>query len=143
MLTVDVIIPTYRPGKRLLRLLDLLSRQSVLPGHIILMNTEEKYLKELYDEKELVMKFPRLKIRHLDKKQFDHGQTRNDGVTLSDTQAFLLMTQDALPKDTELIAKTSVDCLERLLNGEKVDNIIDLPVTFIEGGSTLPLTEEK
>jgi len=23
------------------------------------MNTEEKYLKELYDEKELVMKFPR------------------------------------------------------------------------------------
>ena len=104
MLTVDVIIPTYKPGKRLLRLLDLLSRQSVLPGHIILMNTEEKYLKELYDENELIMRFPRLKIRHLDKKQFDHGQTRNDGVTLSDTQAFLLMTQDALPKDTELIA---------------------------------------
>ena len=84
MLTVDVIIPTYKPGKRLLRLLDLLSRQSVLPGHIILMNTEEKYLKELYDEKELVMKFPRLKIRHLDKKQFDHGQTRKDGVTSYD-----------------------------------------------------------
>ena len=97
MLTVDVIIPTYKPGKGLLNLLDLLSRQSVLPRHIILMNTEEKYLSELCDDNRLMMKFPQLKIRHLQKKEFDHGQTRNDGVMLSDTQAFLLMTRMQFP----------------------------------------------
>ena len=63
-----------------------------------------------------------------------------DGLKMLNTGRQLV---SSIYQDTELIAKTSVDCLERLLNGEKVDNIIDLPVTFIEGGSTLPLTEEK
>lgn len=104
MLTVDVIIPTYKPGKRLLHLLNLLSMQSVLPEHIILMNTEAQYLDALCDKNDLMGKFPQLKIRNLSKEQFDHGQTRNEGVSLSDTQAFLFMTQDALPRDTKLIA---------------------------------------
>lgn len=63
-----------------------------------------------------------------------------DGLKMLNTGRQLV---SSIYQDTELIAKTSVDCLERLLNGEKVDNIINLPVTFIEGGSTLPLTEEK
>ena len=65
-----------------------------------------------------------------------------DGLKMLNTGRPFALSPD-IYQDTELIAKTSVDCLERLLNGEKVDNIINLPVTFIEGGSTLPLTEEK
>lgn len=41
-------------------------------------------------------------------------------------------------QDTGLIARTGVDCLVRLLNGECVGNIVDLPVRFMEGGTTLP-----
>ena len=42
MYKVDVIIPTYRPDKSLLELIDNLEKQSVRPEHIIIMNTEEQ-----------------------------------------------------------------------------------------------------
>ena len=57
-----------------------------------------------------------------------------DGLKMLNTGRQLV---SSIYQDTELIAKMSVDCLERLLNGEKVENIINLPVTFIEGGSTI------
>ena len=44
-------------------------------------------------------------------------------------------------QDTGIIAKTSVDCLMRLLNGEAVEDIVDLPIVFQDGGTTLPLPE--
>ena len=44
-------------------------------------------------------------------------------------------------QDTGIIAKTSVDCLMRLLNGEAVEDILDLPIVFQDGGTTLPLPE--
>lgn len=40
-------------------------------------------------------------------------------------------------QDTGLLARTGVDCLVRLLNGERVGNVVDLPVCFMEGGTTL------
>lgn len=44
-------------------------------------------------------------------------------------------------QDTGMIAKTSVDCLMRLMNGEAVEDIVDLPIVFQDGGTTLPLPE--
>ena len=44
MSKVDVIIPTYKPGEELFVLLRDLQRQSRRPDHIIIMNTEKKYL---------------------------------------------------------------------------------------------------
>ena len=43
MYLVDVIIPTYKPKKDFLEVLDLLNKQTIRPGRIILMNTEEYY----------------------------------------------------------------------------------------------------
>lgn len=43
MFSVDVIIPTYKPKKDFLEVLDLLNKQTMKPGRIILMNTEEYY----------------------------------------------------------------------------------------------------
>ena len=40
---IDVIIPTYRPGKKFLELMKRLSEQTVKADRIIIMNTEEKY----------------------------------------------------------------------------------------------------
>ena len=38
---VDVIIPVYGPGNRLLELFDRLGRQTVPVNRLIIMNTEE------------------------------------------------------------------------------------------------------
>ena len=42
-MTVDVLIPAYRPDRRFARLLQMLERQTVKPRRIIVMNTEESY----------------------------------------------------------------------------------------------------
>jgi len=42
-------------------------------------------------------------ISHIDKKDFDHGASRNLGVSKSKAKYFVCMTQDALPKDKALI----------------------------------------
>ena len=51
MKTVDVIIPTYKPDKKLIQLIDRLSKQTVPVQKIILVNTEDPvqncYAKEL------------------------------------------------------------------------------------------------
>ena len=46
---VDVIIPTYKPGKKFSRLLKMLERQTYPIGRIIVMNTE-KELKKAFAE---------------------------------------------------------------------------------------------
>lgn len=46
-MTIDIIIPLYKPGKELFALLDRLNEQSVQAENIILVNTEEKYFAQL------------------------------------------------------------------------------------------------
>lgn len=41
-------------------------------------------------------------------------------------------------QDTEQMAQTGVECLMRILNGERIGDILDLPVRFVDGGTTLP-----
>ncbi len=106
MNTVDVIIPTYKPDISLFRLIDDLERQSIRPEHIIIMNTEEHYWDELIksSRENPLEKYDNIIVRHVAKSEFDHGETRNQGVALSTAEFFLMMTQDAFPKDKMLIA---------------------------------------
>ena len=39
-MTVDVLIPVYKPDRRFARLLQMLKKQTVVPDRIIIMNTE-------------------------------------------------------------------------------------------------------
>lgn len=111
---IDVIIPLYKPGKELFTLLDKLQEQTVSVQNIILMNTEEKYFEQLTYGTKFYDKYKNVKIYHLSKKEFDHGQTRRRGITKSDADVFVMMTQDAIPANQYL--------LERLIAplGEKV-----------------------
>jgi len=106
MYKVDVIIPTYKPDKSLFELIDNLEKQSVRPEHIIIMNTEKKYWDDLTDKtgEDPVSKYDNIIIEHVCKKEFDHGETRNRGVKHSSADFFLMMTQDAFPRDKVLIA---------------------------------------
>ncbi len=105
MSTVDVIIPTYKPDQSLFTLIDDLEKQSLRPEKIIIMNTEKSYWDELTSKsgEDPQSKYDNVVVRHISKNEFDHGETRNQGVMLSDSDFFLMMTQDAFPKDKMLI----------------------------------------
>ena len=45
-MTIDLVIPTYKPGEKLFESLRRLSRQTVTFGTIFLINTEEEYFPE-------------------------------------------------------------------------------------------------
>jgi rhamnosyltransferase len=96
-LSIDVIIPTYKPSDKFDRLLKLLLEQRIKPNHIFIINTEEQYLKpSRYEGMELVS------VTHIKKEEFDHGGTRNYGASLSSADIILFMTDDAVPKDEYL-----------------------------------------
>lgn len=106
---IDIIIPLYKPGKELFELLDRLESQTLPVSNIILMNTEEKYFTQLIYGTDFSHRYRNVRVFHLSKREFDHGRTRRKGVSLSDAPVFVMMTQDAMPKDEYL--------LERLTSG--------------------------
>ncbi len=102
---VDVVIPVYKPGEEFKQLLHKLSIQSVKVHKIILMNTEEKYWSEYTKNYSEINQYDNVEVHHLTKDEFDHGNTRNKGISYSESEYILLMTQDAMPKDEFLVEK--------------------------------------
>lgn len=100
MYSVDVIIPSYKPDQKLRKLLELLLRQSYPIQNIIIINTEKSLL-----DPALIPEDARISVTHIRKDQFDHGASRNLGVSKSDAALFLMMTEDAVPKDTTLVER--------------------------------------
>lgn len=104
MQTVDVIIPLYKPQKELFTLIERLSKQSVKPNGVILINTEEKYFEQLVYGTAFPQKYGDfVSVFHIGKREFDHGKTRHLAVTKSQADVFVMMTQDALPADQFMI----------------------------------------
>lgn len=95
---VDVVIPTYKPGKKFSRLLKMLQRQTWPVGKIIVMNTEKSFWNEHGFEG-----IKNLEVHHLTKEEFDHGETRNRGMRFSRANIVVFMTDDAVPADEHLI----------------------------------------
>ena len=97
---VDVVIPTYKPGKKFSRLLKMLEKQTYPIGKIIVMNTEKAFWNEKGFEG-----ISNLQVHHLTKAEFDHGATRNRGMRFSRADIVVFMTDDAVPADEFLIEK--------------------------------------
>ena len=115
MKTVDVIIPVYKPDSGFLTLMERLLAQTVPVNQIILMNTEQKYWDRLLYGTTLERRAHNITVKHLSKREFDHGRTRNHGVKLSKADVFVMMTQDAIPANEYLI--------ERLLAHLRQENV--------------------
>lgn len=102
-MNVDVIIPVYRPDHTFLELIERLETQTMPVRRIIIMNTEEKYFTQLIYGTKFLEQHRQVSVFHLSKKEFDHGRTRAQGVSRSDGEVFVMMTQDAMPADSRLI----------------------------------------
>lgn len=97
-LTVDIIIPVYRPDEKYIRLLQGLKKQ-IYPIHkIIVMNTERKYYEE-----DRYPQLSNIEVHHIQKSEFDHGGTRNQAVQYSNSDIIFFLTQDAVPPDRHLV----------------------------------------
>lgn len=102
--TVDVIIPAYKPGKTYIMLLEALERQSYPINRILVINTEEKYYTELMFNNSLDRVYDNIHVSHISKREFNHGKTRREGVAKSEADIFIMMTDDAVPKNDDMVA---------------------------------------
>jgi len=111
--TVDIIIPTYKPDKDFDKLVEMLVNQSLHPRSIIIMNSVED------DEDYLCVPGGKpgdpIQVFNIRKSEFDHGHTRNLGVSHSTADYFVCMTQDAIPCDYDVI-RNLVETLEKKPN---------------------------
>lgn len=114
-MTVDVIIPVYKPDRAFLQVIERLETQTMPVRRIIIMNTEEKYFEQMIYGTRFLEQHQQVKVYHLSRREFDHGRTRARGVEKSDADIFVMMTQDAMPVDERLI-----ETLVNALGGEAV-----------------------
>ena len=94
---IDVIIPVHRPGPEFAELLRRLQGQLMPVNQILVMNTRSET-----DVEKMLEGFSGVRVVSLDKKEFDHGGTRDRGARLSEADYLLFLTQDALPADRHL-----------------------------------------
>ncbi len=100
--TIDVIIPVYRPDAYLPEAIKRLLRQTKKIRKIVIINTEKRFYDAFEKKFPLEEMYDNLEVHHIAKADFDHGATRNLGVSYSDADAFLMMTDDCLPADSHL-----------------------------------------
>lgn len=100
MKTVDVIIPTYKPGQKFIKQQRMLHEQTYPINRIIIINTEAKYL-----DRNIFKDYANVSVTDISASEFDHGATRNLGVSKSEADYFLMMTDDAIPKDKYLVER--------------------------------------
>lgn len=103
MNTVDVIIPTYKPGKKLENILKALHEQTYKVNRIIIINTEKQLFVDAYKDENYFDKYDDVDVYHITREEFDHAATRSYGVSLSKADMFIMMTDDAIPKGKRLV----------------------------------------
>lgn len=101
---VDIIIPAYKPGKDMKKLMTALLGQSYAVNRIIIINTDRHYW-----DSDIDAMSDKIFVKHIKKSQFDHGGTRNMAIGLSDADIAVCMTQDAVPFD-EYVVENLVKC---------------------------------
>lgn len=97
-ISVDIIIPTYKPGAEFAKLLRSLALQVLPANRIIIVNTEEEYWDKSFESI-----CPNTTVIHIKKSEFDHGASRHMAASKSQADIMVFMTQDAVPADDEFI----------------------------------------
>ena len=133
-MTVDIIIPTYKPDETLCLLLHKLQGQTFVVHRVIILNTEEELWNQAtaaYPIEQVLKELPcEYEVFHIAKKDFDHGGTRQFGAEHSDADVMVFMTQDAVPADEFLVEKL-VESL--LLKEDQVSARVQQNAMEVEG----------
>lgn len=87
---ISIVIPTLNAGGRFPELLETLKLQTV-PCEIIVVDSSSS------DDTPAVAKAHGVRTVVIDRKDFDHGATRNLGVRMSTGDPVVFMTQDVMP----------------------------------------------
>lgn len=103
--TVEVIIPTYKPDDRFVRLLELLKRQTYPIDLVRIINTDKAEYDAFFANHKNPLVPGNCEVLHITSDEFDHAGTRKMAVTKSNSDIFVMMTQDAIPTDEYLIEK--------------------------------------
>ena len=106
-ISADIIIPTYKPDAELKELVRRLCVQSVKPGKIIIINTDEAEWNAAHADEYISGGAEGhsgiCEVHHIKKEEFNHGYARNLAAGYSSAEYFICMTQDAMPADDRLI----------------------------------------
>lgn len=106
---INVVIPAYKPDDKLIRIFEMLKNQTVKVDRIVVMNTclldSSDEVNVLSKNRDYKIDTSFIEIHNIEKSEFDHGKTRNEGVSYTDSDCdfVVLMTQDAVPSDEKLI----------------------------------------
>ena len=99
---IDAVIPVFKPGIELRELIRRLEQQKAKIRHIYIMHTEDGCELERF---EFFKEYDNISIEEIGVEDFDHGGTRDRGISLSDAEYVLCMTQDAVPTDAFVTEK--------------------------------------
>jgi rhamnosyltransferase len=97
--TVTVAIPTCDAGCRFSELLDKLTKQTLKPDGIIVVDSASA------DQTGRVAEDYKCMVITINRADFDHGTTRNLAVSRTDSEFVIFLTQDAIPADEFMIAE--------------------------------------
>lgn len=100
-MTVTVVIPTRNAGSYADDMVAALSRQSVTPLQVLVMDSDST------DDTRRVFSAAGAEVLPVHPKEFDHARTRNCALSLARGDILVFLTQDAIP--------AREDALERLI----------------------------
>ncbi|MDB5511040.1 MAG: hypothetical protein JWR08_523 [Enterovirga sp.] len=93
----SIFIPTYNAGPGFDDVLAAIRRQACdFDYDLLVMDSGST---DGTAERVLRLADPRVRLERIDKAQFQHGRTRNLGISRTDGEFVALLTQDAMPKD--------------------------------------------
>ena len=87
---IDVLIPVYKPDKSFDTVISRLLNQKIKVNKIIIINTVDHKSGELKN----IWNSDKILIKNIQKSEFNHGLTRNYGMTLSDADYVMYCDSD-------------------------------------------------
>ncbi|MGI6019999.1 MAG: hypothetical protein ACOX71_00730 [Lachnospiraceae bacterium] len=95
---IDVVIMSHCPNPQLSVLVKLLERQTITPGHIIILNVGEQY----WDDS-LITDSDTAEVIHIDERSFDPAEYMNMALDFSGAEHILFISQNAVPVNDKFI----------------------------------------
>ena len=116
-MNIQIIIPVYKPDEKLIKIIEKLRRQTVKPAGINLV-----WSRKGQEEDEIVTRIKReygdIRILEIPVESFDHGGTRRRAVRNTPCDIFVMMTQDAVPKNDMLIENLTAPLVAQMKSEE-------------------------